>query len=235
MQPFKPEEFTILVVDDMPPNLHLLCSILEYEGYATIFTNRGKQALELVKQANPDLILLDLMMPEMNGLEVCENLKSDPNTRDIPVIFLTASNEKTHVLKAFQIGAVDYITKPFMNEELLARVHTHLNLKKSNNQLKQTLSELIEARDVALESVQIKTRFMANMSHEIRTPMNALLGLTEVLQTTNLNLQQSECVNMIKSSGNQLLSLVNDLLDFSKLEAGAMKIESLPFELNSVI
>ncbi len=235
MRPFQPEEFTILVVDDMPPNLHLLCSILENEGYVTIFTNRGKQALELVKQANPDLILLDLMMPEMNGLEVCEYLKSDPNTRDIPVIFLTGSNEKNNLLTAFQIGAVDYITKPFINEELLARVHTHLKLKKSNSQLKQTLSELIEARDLALESVQIKTRFLANMSHEIRTPMNALLGLTEVLKTTNLNSQQSECVNMIQSSSNQLLSLVNDLLDFSKLEAGAMRIESLAFELNSVI
>jgi diguanylate cyclase (GGDEF)-like protein len=139
---FQPENFLILVVDDIPQNLKVVGSMLDGVGYATTFAAGGQQALERVTRACPDLILLDLMMPEIDGLEVCRRLKANPQLRDIPIIFLTASHEQEHLVSAFQLGAVDYITKPFRKLELLARVRTHLELKHTTDQLKCALAEL---------------------------------------------------------------------------------------------
>ncbi len=142
MIPFNSEQFLILVVDDVSQNLQVVGSILDEIGYATTFATSGEQAIKRVKTAKPDLILLDLMMPEMNGLEVCQSLKSDPLNQEIPIIFVTASNEKEHLIQAFEQGAVDYVTKPFSVPELLARVKTHLELKHTQDQLKKALLEL---------------------------------------------------------------------------------------------
>ncbi len=143
MQPFNPAEFLILVVDDVSKNLQILGSILDEVGYSTTFAISGIQALERLETAKPDLILLDMMMPDMNGLEVCSILKSDPDTAEIPVIFLTASRDKQHIIQAFNQGAVDYLTKPFNTRELLARVRNHLELKHTRDQLKKALQELV--------------------------------------------------------------------------------------------
>lgn len=141
MKPFCADEFLILIVDDIVQNLQVIGDILEGVGYETTFATSGEQALERVKSAHPDLILLDLMMPQMNGLQVCEQLKLDPSFADIPVIFLTASNDKDHLIQAFDQGAVDYVTKPFSPPELLSRVRTHLELKHTRDQLKQSLHQ----------------------------------------------------------------------------------------------
>nr|WP_317265668.1 diguanylate cyclase [Arthrospira sp. SH-MAG29] len=142
MNSFQPENFLILIVDDVSKNLQVVGAMLDDVGYATTFATSGKQAIERVKTANPDLILLDLMMPEINGLQVCEHLKADPLYAEIPIIFLTASNESEHLLQAFSQGAVDYVTKPYKAPELLARVKTHLELKYTRDELKQALVEL---------------------------------------------------------------------------------------------
>ncbi|XDE61958.1 diguanylate cyclase [Arthrospira platensis BEA 1257B] len=139
---FQPENFLILIVDDVSKNLQVVGAMLDDVGYATTFATSGKQAIERVKTANPDLILLDLMMPEINGLQVCEHLKADPLYAEIPIIFLTVSNESEHLLQAFSQGAVDYVTKPYKAPELLARVKTHLELKYTRDQLKTALVEL---------------------------------------------------------------------------------------------
>ncbi len=137
-----PEDNLILVVDDVSKNLQLIIEILDEAGYSTTFANSGKQAIERVKSASPDLILLDLMMPEMNGLEVCKYIRSQAIYEYIPIIFLTASNEKEDLLKAFEYGAVDYITKPFNGKELLARIKTHLDLKNTRDQLQEAYNHL---------------------------------------------------------------------------------------------
>ncbi|HEY9852163.1 MAG TPA: response regulator [Leptolyngbyaceae cyanobacterium] len=235
MKIFEPEKFLILVVDDVNKNLQLLSNILESAGYGTTFATSGQQTLERLKNIKPDLILLDLMMPEMDGLQVCEILKANPDYQEIPVIFITASQEQENVLQAFERGAVDYVTKPFSPPELLARVRTHLELKHTKDQLKNTLKQLVKARDAALEAARIKTQFLANMSHEIRTPMNAVLGMTEILLNTPLNEHQLDCLKTLKSSGENLLMIINDILDFSKLEAGAVRLEKEQFALHSVI
>ena len=141
-RPFEPESFLILVVDDVTKNLQLVMEILEQIGYETTFATGGKKALERLETVKPDLILLDLMMPDMGGLEVCEILKADPRYQKIPVIFLTASNEQESLIDAFAKGAVDYVTKPFHSAELLARVRTHLELKQARDDLHEAYEAL---------------------------------------------------------------------------------------------
>lgn len=142
MESFNPSNFLVLVVDDLNINLQIVGAILDRQGYATTFATNGQQALELMNAAIPDLILLDLMMPEMDGFQVCENLRNYPEGREIPIIFLTASQDKKHLLQAFDQGAVDYITKPFNPPELLARVKLHLELKHTRDELKKAVAEL---------------------------------------------------------------------------------------------
>jgi diguanylate cyclase (GGDEF)-like protein len=141
MPPLNPENCLILVVDDVLINLQVMAQALESANYEITLTSSGKQALERMQLVRPDLILLDLMMPDMNGFEVCDKIKSDLNLADIPIIFITASNQQEHILQAFDKGAVDYIVKPFNTYELLARVRTHLELKYAQNQLKKMLEE----------------------------------------------------------------------------------------------
>jgi two-component system, cell cycle response regulator len=131
---FDPSQCLILAVDDVPINLKILQGLLSVEGYRMTFATRGQQVLERQGHAQPDLILLDLMMPEMSGLDVCTALKQRPETASIPIIFLTASHEVDHLVQAFAAGAVDYITKPFQAPELLARVRTHLELSQLRKQ-----------------------------------------------------------------------------------------------------
>lgn len=142
---FAPESFLILVVDDISDNLKVVGDMLEAKGYGVTFAISGKQALERVKTARPDLILLDLMMPEMDGLQVCNIVKADIQSTEIPIIFLTASHERQNLLQAFDCGAVDYLTKPFNRSELLARVRTHLELKQTKDKL-SSLNNVLEQK-----------------------------------------------------------------------------------------
>ena len=125
----------ILVVDDTPQNIQVLGNILYNKGYNVAIASSGAGALQSVKNKTPDLILLDIQMPEMDGFEVCVILKSQFETKEIPVIFLTASTETENILKGFEVGAIDFITKPFNSAELLARISTHIELKKSKEKI----------------------------------------------------------------------------------------------------
>jgi len=175
----------ILIVDDVPKNIELAANILQTKNYNITFAKSGTIALEKVKSIGFDLILLDVMMPEMDGFEVCKILKEEPATKDIPVIFLTARSETENVVKGFELGAVDYVTKPFQTEELLARVKTHVDIrekllekKRIENQLAayhsetpgETTEELkkqLESRKAELENV--------TLFYELRSQMDKLI------------------------------------------------------------
>lgn len=250
MKQFKAEDYLILVVDDIIHNLQLIGEMLEKAGYETTFATSGMQALERVKTAKPDLILLDLMMPGMNGLEVCEQLKNDPDFCKISIIFLTASNEQDDLLQAFQKGAADYITKPFRPQEVLVRIETQLTnqilkkqLEEQNWQLQQeievrrlTEAALYQAKEAAEAANRAKSIFLANMSHELRTPLNAILGFTQLMSySSNLSPEQQKNLEIIHNSGEHLLNLINDILDLSKIEAKRITINETSFNLVDMI
>jgi DNA-binding response OmpR family regulator len=126
---------SILIVDDIPTNIRVLVELLSQSGFKVAVTKSGKSALEIIERNPPSLILLDVMMPEMDGFEICHSLKSDPKTKEIPVIFLSALGDTVDKVKGLAIGAVDYITKPIVCEEALARIRVHLELRKSQLRL----------------------------------------------------------------------------------------------------
>src|SRR5437762_7724646 len=180
-----PAKTRVLVVDDITKNLQVVGTMLRNAGYEVMPTTSGAQALERVRVQLPDLILLDLMMPEMDGLAVCERLKADPLTRRIPVIFLTASNEMEHLVKGFEAGAVDYVTKPFNPPELLARVRTHVELKQARERLRKMNNE--------------KNEFMGIVAHDLRNPLGAISGYAEMLKEETESLQPSPIEQFARS------------------------------------
>ncbi|MCD6565751.1 MAG: response regulator [Bacteroidales bacterium] len=144
----------ILIVDDDNTNLQVIGSFLYNKNYKIILAKNGNDALKSVENNHPDLILLDIMMPGMNGYEVCEKLKDNNQTKDIPIMFLTAKTETKDIIKGFKTGGVDYITKPFIKEELLARIQTHISLKMSQDLLKEQTKKLEKANKIILDSVK---------------------------------------------------------------------------------
>src|ERR1035438_9607317 len=135
----------ILVVDDAPANIQVLSATLKEKGYQVSVATGGRQALELVSRLRPDLILLDVMMPEMDGFETCRRLKASETTNDIPVIFLTGRAETADIVKGFELGAVDYVAKPFNAHELLARVNTHLTMDRLHRENERLLLSILPA------------------------------------------------------------------------------------------
>lgn len=218
----------ILIVDDVQLNLDLMKEILSEKGYMIATAVNGKSAIAKTRAHRFDLILLDIVLPDMDGFEVCSYLKANTATQDIPVIFLTAKKENNTITKGFQLGAVDYIPKPFSKEELVARVNLHLTLKK-------TQEELIRSKDMALAAARAKAIFLANISHEIRTPMNGIIGMIDILKRTPLTPQQLEYLEIIGISGENLLMIINDVLDFSKIEAGQITFEHIRFNLQDEV
>jgi signal transduction histidine kinase len=219
---------TLLVVDDTPSNIQTVHSILK-ELYKLRIATNGSKALELVKVAPaPDLVLLDVMMPGMDGYEVCAHLKADPDTRDIPVIFLTSQREIEDEIKGFEAGAVDYIHKPFSPPIMKARVRTHLTLRDAHKTVTQ-------ARDQAQAANQAKAIFLANISHELRTPLNAILGFSNLLRESHRIPEKERAdLDIISRSGEHLLTLINDVLDMAKIDAGRIVIENVPLDLSDL-
>ncbi|MDM8540303.1 hybrid sensor histidine kinase/response regulator [Desulfococcaceae bacterium HSG9] len=225
MEPEERTEFKILIVDDNPKNIQVVGNLLRLEGHPTAFAFNGKQALEMIKADNYDLILLDIMMPGMDGFEVCEALKKEERTKDIPVIFLTAKADMDSIVKGFDLGAFDYVTKPFISQELLARVRSRLKMKSLNDELKRRYLEIKE-----LEAV--KETMTQMIVHDMKNPLNIILGYADLLQineAVSADPQASKYITSVIKSGRTMLEMVMQMLDIARLESGQMnlKIENI--------
>ena len=222
----------ILVVDDTPQTLRLLVTILSGENYTVRPADSGILALASIIASPPELILLDVKMPEMSGFDVCRQLKQNTETQTIPVIFLSGLTDLDERVLGFQLGAVDFVTKPFQREELLARVRTHLELARLRNKLtvevaKQT-RDLQTAYQELSKASQLKDEFLSTMSHELRTPLTAVIGMAEILHSGGygkLNKDQAEALEVIEGSGRKLLHLINDILDYIQVDAGKVELQ----------
>jgi DNA-binding response OmpR family regulator len=200
MKPKEPGKTSILIVDDVPKNLQVLVNMLREKDYKISVAADGRKALDMVTGFTPDLILLDIMMPQMDGFQVCEKLKASDKTKDIPIIFLTARAETGDIVRGFELGAVDYITKPFNKAELLARVNTHLALRNAQKQI------------IKLEQKSAALAMAVTASHEINQPLTVLQGNLEMylssLDRDRLTARQQKCLTKIEQS----LEKVQDLL-----------------------
>ena len=238
MTPSSPASGLILIVDDTPANLHVLSDSLGAQGYDVAIATSGERALKQVGRNPPDLILLDIMMPQMDGFEVCQRLKSDSETAKIPVIFMTALNDVQSKVRCFELGGVDYITKPFQEQEVLARIHTHLKLSRLTRHLEAEVARQVvsleEARQAAESANLAKTHFLANTSHELRTPLGIMLGVTNNFQEEiygEVTERQRKALKMLESQGLQLLNIINDILDVSRLELAQLRLSFAPTEI----
>lgn len=229
----------ILIIDDLPQNIQILGNILKQENYSISYSQSGKAALAQVKSNKIDLILLDIMMPQMDGFEVCEILKNDPDTQDIPIIFLTARTDTDSIVKGFQLGAQDYVTKPFSAEELLARVKTHLALKRQSEQLKsvnERLEKKVSERTTQLSEAnkQLKTLekakndFLSIISHELRTPLNGIIGLTDLINDVLKSTDNEAYVEYLKEASNRLVNFSETAILITSLRADKYKVSFSP-------
>jgi len=209
-----PKDFKVLAVDDNPKNIQVIGSILMEANYEVGFAMDGKQALELLMESKDyDLVLLDVNMPVMNGFEACKAMRHNEALREIPVIFLTALNEPENILTGFDVGGQDYVSKPFNSKELLSRVKTHLDLKRSKDQLKmvnQWLEIKVKERTQDLQKAngeleiannelifldKAKGEFLEKLSHEIRAPLAGIMGFISVLQN---EMNPNELLELLK-------------------------------------
>ncbi|MFC1500424.1 response regulator [Candidatus Zixiibacteriota bacterium] len=218
----------ILVVDDQPENIDVLSGILkdEYQVKAAI---NGTKALEIATSDNPpDLILLDIMMPEIDGYEVCRRLKAEPATERIPIMFVTAMGETEDETKGLELGAVDYLTKPVNVSITRARVRTHLNLKMAYQTLEEQNVQLVEAAELR-EDVDRISR------HDLKNPLAVILGAPDVIGLEkNLSERQEKMLGMIRTSGYRMLDMIDRSLDLYKMETGAYTFDPEEVDLVEV-
>ncbi len=219
MKPFSFEGSKILIVDDYVENLKVLGSYLLQKGIQVTPATKGNQAILLAQSKPFDLVLLDIQMPEMDGYEVCKILKSDDRTKDIPVIFLSARNDTQDIVKGFNAGAVDYITKPFNSDEILSRIKNHLELKFAQDIINEQNSKLTQLNAT-------KDKFFSIIAHDLKNPISSFRDTTAYLSDNYDEISEDEIIELIqltRQSAEVVFSLLNDLLDWSRSQRGVIQ------------
>lgn len=212
---------TILVVDDTPTNLQVMANVLNRAGYKVIVAEDSATALELAFSLKPDLVLLDVMMPEVDGLETCRQLRAGETTKDIPVLFTTALSETRDKLRGFQAGGLDYITKPYQADEVLARVATHLTLARQKRELEALLEE--------------RSRFMRIAAHDLRNPLSIITGWTHLGMLDKPSPSATKALQRIESAARRMNAIIEDFLALRLLEDQSDAGPGQPFDLVELI
>ncbi|NJO17032.1 MAG: response regulator [Thioploca sp.] len=230
---------TILIIDDNLANLQVLFTTLKQANYHVVPAQDANSTFTRLRHFTPDLILLDIMMPDVNGFELYQRLRKHQPTAATPIIFISALSDTETIVRGFKLGAVDYVSKPFRAEEVLARVSSQLALQRlhhelaaKNASLAQELLEhqrleksLRQAKEQAEVANRAKSAFIANMNHELRTPLNIILGFAQILENdSSLPEKHRHNVQNIRRGGDYLLTLINDILDLAKIEAGRFEL-----------
>lgn len=252
----------ILVVDDTPLNLQLIGNIFRYEGYKFECVRNGMQALEKAHALKPKLVVLDILMQDMDGYEVCRKLKACNDTKDIPVVFLTAKTDRDDIVKGLNYGAVDYITKPFCPDELIARLNTHLSLlyakeklTEQNSHLVRIAKELLHTRnDNEIKNTQLlelnselnkkaytlnqlnstKDKLLSILAHDLKGSFTGFLGLTELLNSNNINHDEIKSISKrLNDSAKSIYGLIENLLEWSK--ANNLEYKKSQLDLESIV
>ncbi|MFP4025118.1 MAG: response regulator [Thiohalospira sp.] len=243
----------ILIVDDNPKNLQVLGNLLEKNHYNVEYALSGKEALEWINSDSFDLILLDIMMPEMDGYEVCETIRKDKRYQDTPIIFLTAKTDKESIVKGFKLNAQDYVSKPFDTAELLARINTHLELKDSRDKLKdvnrwleqkvdektQALQESNKKLKEALTELQnldkMKSYFLNMTSSEIRTPLTGIIGTLHLLKNQEASFALKNLIDLLEKSVSRLENFANKAILTTELSSKTYTFKEEEFDVAEIV
>ena len=250
---------TLLVVDDNATNLNMLLDYFHDVGYKVLIASNGEQALQQVQHVSPDLILLDVMMPGIDGFETCQRLKDQEKTKDIPVIFMTALTETVEKVRGFAVGGVDYITKPLQYEEVLARVNAHLTIRKLQQELQKKNEDLekytilLANRNVQLheknfeldeKNAQLKAlnadkdKFFSIIAHDLRNPLGALRELPQIIVENIETYTRDELLRLIllqRDAAKNLFALLENLLTWSRIQRGMIEFNPQQISLENVI
>ncbi len=237
----------VLIIDDNLINLTVLKSLLEEENLRVILANSGEQGLVLAKQQSPDIILLDIIMPGWDGYETCQRIKHELTLENIPILFLSALKETKNKIRALQVGGVDYISKPFQQEELLARLRTHLELASLRQKLEQQvktkteeIQSLLEALQFSYEKVKqtsiLKTEFLYHVNNEFIEPLEIILQRSQMLiENTSLSEEQCRFVSSIRREAKQLKQIFTNMLAFAQHFKGESQAVLYHFQIYKLV
>ena len=231
-------ETSILVVDDSPTNLKVLVQMLKTKGYRPRPVTSGQHALRAIEYELPDLILMDINMPILDGIATCTKIKENDQCRDIPVIFVSALTDTFDKISAFKAGGVDYVTKPFDTEEVITRVETHLKIRYLQQQLQERNVQLEENYRQLKELEELRDGLVHMVVHDMRSPLSVIrsaLGLLQHDLGESMDNENQEDINDARASADTLSTMINNLLDISRLEDGKMPLKIRKWNLKEIV